>query len=252
MQAQTLPRIKICGLKTVETIQQMDGLPFHDIGFVFAASKRQVLPAQAAELVAAVHGLKAAAGQRPQTVGVFVNPALAELRETLAIAPLDVVQLHGSETPAFCEAVREQFAVKVWKVFSIREEAIVQAEKAAGNGADQDADKAADKDGDALAGVEAATARLAPYGGKVDAVLIDTAGGGTGKAFNWEVIADYQTAAAQLNVPLYVAGGLNPDNVQELLAAYAPNGLDVSSGVETDGVKDIEKIKLFVRKVMQR
>ena len=82
--------------------------------------------------------------------------------------------------------------------------------------------------------------------------MIDTAGGGTGKAFNWEVIDDYQAAAAQLNVPLYVAGGLNPDNVQELLAAYAPSGLDVSSGVETDGVKDIEKIRLFVGKVMQR
>lgn len=222
----------------------MDGLPFHDIGFIFAASKRQVLPAQAAELVAAVHSLKAAAGQRPQTVGVFVNPALAELRETLAIAPLDVVQLHGSETPAFCQAVREQFAVKVWKVFSIRDEAVVQSEEVTGRGVD--------KGTDAHTSADEAAARLAPYEGKVDAVLIDTAGGGTGKAFNWEVIDDYQAAAAQLNVPLYVAGGLNPDNVQELLAAYAPSGLDVSSGVETDGVKDIEKIRLFVRKVMQR
>lgn len=237
------PRIKICGLKTAETIQQMDGLPFHDIGFIFAAaSKRQVQPEQAAELIESVHSLKAADGQRPQTVGVFVNPELEELRETLAIAPLDVVQLHGSETPAFCQAVREQLAVKVWKVFSIRDEAVVQAEEVTGKGAVKGPD----------AHASAAAARLAPYGGKVDAVLIDTAGGGTGKAFNWEVIDDYLAAAAQLNVPLYVAGGLNPDNVNELLAAYAPNGLDVSSGVETDGIKDIEKIRLFVRKVMQR
>ncbi|WP_063892456.1 phosphoribosylanthranilate isomerase [Paenibacillus sp. Leaf72] len=244
MQTQTTPRIKICGLKIAETIQQMDGLPFHDIGFVFAPSKRQVLPAQAAELIEAVHALKAADGQRPQTVGVFVNPELEELRETLAIAPLDVVQLHGSETPAFCQTVREQFAVKVWKVFSIRNETVVQSEEDTGTGADKGT-------GDHASANEAA-ARLAPYSGKVDAVLIDTAGGGTGKAFNWQVIDDYQAAAAQLNVPLYVAGGLNPDNVHELLAAHAPSGLDVSSGVETDGVKDIEKIRLFVRKVMQR
>ncbi|MGG4142840.1 phosphoribosylanthranilate isomerase [Paenibacillus algorifonticola] len=242
MKAQTTPRIKICGLKTAATIQQMDGLPFHDIGFIFAASKRQVLPAQAAELIAAVHGLKAADGQRPQTVGVFVNPALAELSETLAIAPLDVVQLHGSETPAFCQMVREQLAVKVWKVFSIRDEAAVQSEKVTDRGSGANTSASADE----------AAARLAPYAGKVDAVLIDTAGGGTGKAFNWQVIEDYKAAEAQLKVPLYVAGGLNPDNVQELLASYAPSGLDVSSGVETDGVKDIDKIRLFVRKVMQR
>lgn len=216
------PRIKICGLKDTSTIEAMNGLPFHEIGFVFAPSKRQVDAETAAALIGSAKRLQAAGGIAPRTVGVFVNPDLEELTAILEKAPLDVVQLHGQETPAFCRAVKNTLHAKVWKVQSIG------------------------KDG------KSARERVSEYAGCVDAILIDTAGGGTGQTFDWQVISAYQAAAALINVPLYVAGGLNPGNVGELLEGHTVDGIDVSSGVETDGRKDIEKIRLFVRKVNER
>ncbi|WP_141501053.1 phosphoribosylanthranilate isomerase [Paenibacillus luteus] len=220
------PHIKICGLRDVATIQAMDGLPIHEIGFIFAPSKRQVDKVTAAQLIDAVGALRAASGARPRTVGVFVNETLEGLKAILDVAPLDVVQLHGDETAAFCQEVREKLDVQVWKVFSMKQDA-------EGN--------------KPLNAME----RLTPYKAAVDAILIDAPGGGTGKTFDWDMIEEYNKAADELGLTLYVAGGLHEGNVQELLRTYAPNGIDVSSGVETDGQKDIDKIRLFVRRVME-
>lgn len=222
-----LPRIKICGLKDVQTIEAMNGLPIHEIGFVFAPSKRQVDKTTAAQLIKAVAHLKAAGEESPKTVGVFVNETFANLRAVLAEAPLDVVQLHGNESAEFCLEVRGKLNVQVWKVFSIKRD---------------DAGKT---------GSSSALEQLSPYRSAVDAVLIDAPGGGTGQTFDWQAIDEYNKAAAELGITLYVAGGLHAENVQELLRTYAPGGIDVSSGVETDGRKDIDKIRLFVRRVME-
>ncbi|RAP76377.1 phosphoribosylanthranilate isomerase [Paenibacillus montanisoli] len=219
-------RIKICGLRDAETIRQMNGLAFDEIGFVFAPSKRQVSPELAGTLIAEVRKLDAQEGAaRPQTVGVFVNPASDELKAVLKAAPLDVVQLHGDESPQVCADAREAHGVRVWKVFSVSGPA------------------------GGLPGHAEGPERLAAYKGVVDGFLIDTAGGGTGKTFAWHLIDDYANAAADIGVPLYVAGGLHPDNVQDLLGRYSPDGVDVSSGVEIGGVKDIGKIRLFIERV---
>lgn len=220
------PRIKICGLKDVPTIEAMDGLPIHEIGFVFAPSKRQVSKETASRMIQAVRALQAADGKPPRTVGVFVNISLSELKSIIDAAPLDVVQLHGDETPEYCNEVRSGLGVQVWKVFSIK-----------GAKADRI--------------TSAAEERLAPYKNAVDAILIDAPGGGTGQTFDWETINDYRQASDKLGLTLYVAGGLHEGNVQELLRAYSPGGIDVSSGVETNGSKDIDKIRLFVRRVME-
>ncbi|SDW30360.1 phosphoribosylanthranilate isomerase [Paenibacillus sp. CF384] len=215
-------RIKICGLRDAATIREMNGLPFDEIGFVFAPSKRQVSPELAGTLIEETRKLRAQSGLAPSTVGVFVNPSLQELQSVLASAPLDVVQLHGEESPELCAQVKEALNVQVWKVFSVK-----------------------DTDGDVSSGAS----RLEAYAGVVDGFLIDTAGGGTGQTFAWHVIDRYMEAAAAIGVPLYVAGGLHPDNVADLVNQYAPSGVDVSSGVETDGLKDIHKIRLFVERV---
>lgn len=227
-------RVKICGLRDVQTIRAMNGLPVDEIGFVFAKSKRQVSPELAAELIAEAGKLRSPAGHAPRTVGVFVNGELEQLRELLAIAPLDVIQLHGEETPASCAAIKSRLGIEVWKVFSVTGEDHVPAPDG----------------GEPF--VIAGPARLARYGGAVDAVLIDTAGGGTGQAFDWSVIDSYAEAARAIGVPLYVAGGLHPGNVSELLDVYAADGVDVSSGVETDGRKDADKIRLFVERVKRK
>ncbi|MFF2482171.1 phosphoribosylanthranilate isomerase [Paenibacillus sp. NPDC058071] len=218
------PRIKICGLRDEETIAQMNGLAFDELGFVFAPSKRQVAPAEAGKLAQAVSRIRTAGGESPRTVGVFVNAQPEELAEAVRAAGLNVAQLHGAEDAEYCLAVKRELAIDVWKVFSIGKE----NEEAS------------------------AAERLAPFRGAIDAVLVDTAGGGTGRTFDWQLIETYRQAAAEIGVPLYVAGGLHPGNVRELLDGYRPDGIDVSSGVETDGRKDIDKIKLFIEKVIQR
>jgi len=219
------PRIKICGLRDSDTIRAMDGLPVDEIGFMFAKSRRQVTPEEAAALVRQVGELRGRNGDRPRAVGVFVDPADEQLREVLASAKLDVVQLHGQETPERCRAIREaHVGIAVWKVFPIR---IGESETAG------------------------ASERLAPYAGAIDAAMVDTAGGGTGSAFDWSILDAYKQAAAAIGVPLYVAGGLHAGNVQELIRSYRPDGVDVSSGVETDGVKDTAKIMKFVERVCE-
>lgn len=216
-----LALVKICGIKEEATLQGMTGLRVDYIGFVFAKSRRQVTAERAAQLREASRGVAMAGGKPPLTVGVFVNPTLEQLEETLSVVPLDVVQLHGDETPEFARQARERLNVDVWRALPVKNE------------------------DDPAAGA----ARLEAYAGAVSTVLLDTAGGGTGQTFRWDVIPAYQRAAAGSGLRLFVAGGLSPDNADELVAAYRPEGVDISSGVETDGTKDIGKIAAFVERV---
>lgn len=220
-----MPTVKICGLKDNDTLERVLPLPVDQIGFLFAPSKRQVTPQQAGELIRAVKDYRERGLPAPETVGVFVDPTEEQLRDTLAIAPLDIVQLHGSEPPDFCRRVKTAFPVRVWRVCSV-----------SGAGGDE----------------RSVAEALDPYAGCIDGLLLDTAGGGTGKTFEWNRIPVYKQWAGRHGIPLLVAGGLSPDNVAELLDAYAPDGVDVSSGVETDGVKDIVKITAFVERVKRR
>jgi phosphoribosylanthranilate isomerase len=225
--------VKLCGFRSVETVKALRGLPIDYIGFVFASSKRQVTPQEA--LAMAQSRAVTADGRLPQTVGVFVNPSISELSEVLRVVALDVIQLHGQESPEFCRKVKETFDnIQLFKVLPVPQE---DAKAAGGNG-------------------EAAAAAAAePYSGLIDALMLDTlaagASGGTGKTFRWSVIPDYAAWAERTGIPLIAAGGLNADNVAELLNRYRPHGVDVSSGVETDGVKDMKKIEAFVERVKQ-
>ncbi|MFZ5650063.1 MAG: phosphoribosylanthranilate isomerase [Bacillota bacterium] len=142
-------------------------------------------------------------------VGVFVNLPAAEVAAIAAFAGLDTVQLHGEEPPEYCR----DLGFKVIKSFP------------AGSAADLE--------------------RAKDY--RVDGYLLDTPvqgrRGGTGRAFDWRL-------AAGLNAgPLILAGGLNPENVREAIEIVRPYAVDVSSGVETGGCKDIGKIREFIRRV---
>lgn len=228
----TIPTVKICGLQSVEVLKSIVHLPIAHIGFVFAPSKRQVTPEKAAELIVYLKSEAADGHTVPLTVGVFVNPTKEQLIEILAAAPLDIVQLHSQETPAFCGWVREQFGVQVFKSVSIS------------------------KTEDSMPSLTEVAAQLDPFIGQVDAILLDTFdpvyGGGSGTTFAWDCIPVYQEWARSAGIQLLVAGGLRHDNVDQLIHAYAPDGVDVSSGVETDGVKDIAKITAFVERVTRK
>lgn len=216
--------LKICGLQSVEVLKSMINLPVDYIGFVFAKSRRQVSPQQAAQLVQVLQQWEP--GQAPSSVGVLVNPDWNELEGLLQEVALDVLQLHGQESPQFCREVKVRFPVSVFKAISI------------------ESDRTA---------IERFSA-LDSYAGCIDGLLIDTYdpvyGGGSGRTFAWELIPPYQQWAKEQGIPLFVAGGLDSDNVTELIDKYAPYGVDVSSGVESaPGVKDINKVTAFVERV---
>ncbi|KOY16592.1 N-(5'-phosphoribosyl)anthranilate isomerase [Paenibacillus xylanivorans] len=207
----------------------MINLPVDYIGIVFAPSRRRITPEQGAELRTVL--LDWTKFDQPKLAGVFVNPTLEELESIMKISRLDVIQLHGQESPEFCEQVKQRFDTEVFKAFSFPKDEV-------GSLAD-----------------DTALLALDPYKNVVDAVLLDTFdplyGGGSGKTFAWERIPFYADWAREHGIALFVAGGLQPDNVQQLIQKYAPNGVDVSSGVESEGVKDIAKITAFVERVKQ-
>ncbi|WP_019534051.1 phosphoribosylanthranilate isomerase [Paenibacillus ginsengihumi] len=222
-----MTEVKICGLRTAEAARTAARIGADYAGFVFAPSKRQVTAAEARALIAAMRE----SGEGTKAVGVFVNLERETLVRIMAEAPLQVVQLHGQETPELCRWVKETFpGVRVWKASPIA------------SGDSQRADLQ-----------DAVKLRLDRYAGVIDALLIDTHdpvyGGGSGKTFAWEVIPAYLAWCRQHGIPLLAAGGLTPDNVGELAGRYAVDGVDVSSGVETDGMKDLDKMRSFVERV---
>lgn len=218
-------KVKICGLQGVEVLKSMINMPVDYIGFVFAKSRRQVTPQAAASMAAVLKEWEAPV--IPRSVGVFVNPDMDQLEDVMSHLELDVIQLHGQESPNFCRDIKERFQVDLFKVVSV--------------GPQQRAD------GNPVA--------FQDYAGVIDALLIDTFephyGGGSGSTFAWDKIPAYQKWTESQRIPLFVAGGLNASNVAGLIQNYAPDGIDVSSGVETNGDKDLEKIAAFVERVKQ-
>ncbi|WP_346779395.1 phosphoribosylanthranilate isomerase [Paenibacillus brevis] len=220
-------KVKICGLQDVEVLKSMINLPIDYIGFVFARSKRQVSPVQAAGLMKVLGGWTGT--YRPESVGVFVNPDMRHMAEVMEQAGLDIVQLHGQESPTLCRELKERFGVRVIKALSVK------------------------PDG-SLHGVEDRALDL--YREVVDGLLVDAYdplyGGGAGVTFAWEAAKPLRTWAKNTNIPFLVAGGLHPENVLQVLDELEPDGVDVSSGVESNGVKDPVKIAAFVERVKRR
>ncbi len=201
------PELKLCGNRSLEDWQtvRLSGVQY--AGFIFANSVRRVSNEEVAKWLEDYPPQ-----DKMQIVGVFVNPELEELAETVSEVPLDIIQLHGKETPAFAAKIKQMTGKQVWKVLHH------------GDGALSD---------------------MSRYSDSVDGYVVDTKlpgqWGGTGKRFDWKAIPDYQNKAEKQNVPLFIAGGVNPDNVRELMD-YMPDGIDVSSGIEMDDKKDRTKI----------
>ncbi|WP_347549853.1 phosphoribosylanthranilate isomerase [Pseudalkalibacillus hwajinpoensis] len=201
------PELKLCGNRSVQDwgTVRMSGADY--AGFIFAPSKRRVTDEQVA------NWLSDYPPESIKIVGVFVNPELEDLAETVSKVPLDILQLHGKETPVFAAKVKQMTGKPIWKVLHHGEDA-------------QD--------------------DMLLFRGIADGYVVDTKlpgqWGGTGKRFDWGAIPGYQTEANEQHVPLFIAGGINPDNVNELLK-FHPDGIDVSSGIESSEQKDEYKIK---------
>ncbi|MBD1914209.1 phosphoribosylanthranilate isomerase [Leptolyngbya sp. PL-A3] len=204
-------QIKICGITQPEQGQAIAQQGATALGFICARqSPRYVAPAQ----------IKAVAVTLPESlerVGVFVNASIPEILSVVEVAALTAVQLHGEESPEFCEQLRKQIpSLKVMKAFRVRQPEVLN--------------------------------QVETYTCVVDSVLLDayhpTQHGGTGRSIDWSTLQGFRPL-----VPWYLAGGLTPDNVVEAIAVARPDGVDLSSGVEySPGQKDLEKVnQLFTR-----
>jgi len=211
------PKVKMCGISKVETIPAVVEAKPDYMGLVFAPSKRQVTVDQAKTLVEELHkqytkrynnGAEQSNNDEIKTVGVFVNETLDNLVSIATEANLDVVQLHGDEDEAFIQSLKERTNVEVWKAVQIRSAA------------------------DAEAWIDS----------RADMLLFDAyhkdERGGTGEVFDWSCLDEFER-------PFMLAGGIDSTNVARAIRTVRPYGIDISSGIETDGVKDDEKIKAF-------
>ncbi|MFC4624495.1 phosphoribosylanthranilate isomerase [Daeguia caeni] len=206
--------IKICGLKTPETIAAALAGGATHIGFIFfPKSPRNVTPEQAGRLRAAVDG-------RARVVAVTVDADDALLDDIVHVVKPDMLQLHGHETPERVAAVKMRYDLPVMKAFAIRDAADLDA--------------------------------ITPYKGVANRFLFDAKPpkeaelpGGNGISFDWDLLA-----ALDGDVDYMLSGGLNAGNIAEALRKTRAPGIDISSGVESaPGEKDIHLIEEFFKAI---
>ena len=206
--------IKICGLKTDEALAAALAGGASHVGFIFfPKSPRYVEPAEAGRL-------RRAASGKAKTVAVTVDANDAFLDEIVAKMQPDMLQLHGTETPARVAEIKVRYGLPVMKALSVSEPADLE--------------------------------RIKPFIGVADRFLFDAKPpkgselpGGNGIAFDWRVLAGLDAG-----VDYMLSGGLNAANIGDALRLANPPGIDVSSGVESaPGVKDPALIEQFFRAV---
>lgn len=210
--------IKICGLKTLRDVEVVNKYMPEYIGFVFANTKRFVTDAQAYEM-------KQALDKRIKAVGVFVDEPLEHVISLCNRGIIDVAQLHGSEDDKYIDELKSKTDVSVIKAIK----------------------------------VQSATQVLGSIPHNADLLLFDTYKkgelGGTGERFVLSVLEEALKLCQESGkpkVPHFIAGGLDVENVNEVLSKAKCFGVDVSTGVETEGVKDEEKIRQFIDNVRRK
>jgi phosphoribosylanthranilate isomerase len=208
-------RVKVCGMTQLDQVKKLDEMGVDFAGFIF-------YPKSSRYVVRHLGGEKLKREKlRLGKVGVFVNPTYEELMKQVDEYGLDMVQLHGDETPRFCERVANY--ITVINVFRMSENDPVDW-------------------------------IIKPFEDYCDMFLFDTEGvgyGGTGKKFNWDMLKN-----SSLNKLFFLSGGIEPADVEKLKTfaqddiAKKMFSIDINSKFETSpGVKDIQKIKTFVEKL---
>jgi phosphoribosylanthranilate isomerase len=182
-------KVKICGITNLSDAATAVELGASALGFIFAPSPRRITPHKARSIIRALPPFV-------KSVGVFVNEGLAGIRDVMQYCGLDLIQLHGDESPDLCNELMP-YAIKALRI----------------------------KDESCLLTIRA-------YHGKVRALLLDTyskeKAGGTGKTFDWSLAVRIK----EIGIPIILSGGLRPSNIDLAVYTVRPYGVDVNSGVE--------------------
>jgi len=198
-------RVKICGITNLDDALAAIHYGADALGFVFyPQSPRSVTPQMAKEIISALPPFIT-------TVGVFVNERISEIERIARLSGIDIIQLHGSESPEYCNNLNK----KIIKAIRVKD----------------------------LTDLEP----LKHY--NTSAFLLDTYTpehiGGTGLVFNWEIAIEAKRFGRVI-----LAGGLNPENIGDAVKMVQPYGVDVASGIEGSekGKKDHKKLRLFIER----
>ncbi len=197
-------KVKICGLKEKEDVVFLNKFPVDYIGFILYPKSPRYVGNKLKELLSLVKNAK--------KVAVFVNSEYEKIKEALDFG-VDLIQLHGEETPDFAQKIGFERVIKALRVGDSFDFEILKPWK------------------------------------RCYAILLDTyvkrMPGGTGKVFNWEIAKE----VVKLGYKVFLAGGLNPENVLDAIKTVNPFAIDIASGVELyPGKKDLKKIEeLFER-----
>jgi len=200
-----MTKIKICGITNYDDARAAIDFGADALGFVFfRESPRNIPPEKAAEIIARLPVFTT-------TVGVFVDETREKIQKIVDQTDIDVIQLHGEESPEACRLSRRV-------IKGIRVKSLESLEP------------------------------LARYRNLVSAFLLDTfephMPGGTGQVFNWDIAVEAKNFGR-----IILAGGLTPENISEAIRWVNPYAVDVSSGVELEkGKKDYKKMRLFIEK----
>lgn len=207
-------RVKVCGTTTIHDARAAIDCGVDALGFIFVeSSPRFISPEKAREIAVELPPFV-------HLVGVFLDQDPIEIKEITRFCNLTAIQLHGKETPEYCQTLRKAASpCALIKAFRV--------------GSDSTADD------------------FKQYGDCVDGYLLDTyvkgQEGGTGEVFDWSVIE-----SLKLDRPFMLAGGLTPENVEAAVTSVRPYGIDVNSGVEKEpGVKDHKKLCTLIQRVVQ-
>ena len=199
--------IKVCGMREAENIREVEALGIDVIGFIFwpkssrcVSTRPDYLPVNA------------------KRAGIFVNEDIEQVRRIAVDYALDIIQLHGNESPEYARNLRNW---KVIKAFNIASEEDLES--------------------------------TVIYDGAVDYFLFDTKGkavGGNGEKFDWEVLASYNG-----QTPFILSGGIGPDDTERIQTFYHPQciGIDLNSRFElSPGLKDITALRRFLSQLPQK
>ena len=205
-------RVKICGITKPEQGQAIAQLGATALGFICVpASPRYVTPGQ---IRAVVERLLLPI----DCIGVFADTTCEEICEIVANAGLSAVQLHGNESPEFCEKLRYFLPeIEILKALRVKTPECLE--------------------------------RAVTYASCIDTLLLDAYHpqvlGGTGKTLDWVTLRQFRPS-----IPWLLAGGLTPDNILDALSELQPSGIDLSSGVErSPGDKDLDKVSLLFKRL---